>query len=325
MNVGIIGYRGLVGRILLNKLKKKKFLKITKIKNFKKKKKFQVILYCGNAENSNYFYLKCKKKFNPIWVDSSSFFRNNKNSTLLLDPINKKEIIKSLEKKKKIYSGCNCTVSIMLIALGGIIKNIKKIYCHTYQSISGAGYLETLKLINDYKKITKNFKKKISYIEKKIIKDKTICFSLSPWIGKDKKVPEEEIKGEFETRKITKRKIEVNSICVRISSLRCHSEAIILKINKNLKKKEFIKKIYKFKKFIKIVKNNKKSTLKILNPIYIMKKKNIYLGRIKKINKFTFSLFIIGDQLLWGATEPLIRFLKIFNEFKNLRTKKIYK
>ncbi|XAO72599.1 MAG: aspartate-semialdehyde dehydrogenase [Candidatus Vidania fulgoroideorum] len=337
-NIGIIGVKGIVGKIIKNKIKnnknwkikyfeKEKYIKnkknIYKIKT-KKIRKCIIIINCKNEKFSKKIYEKLKKiNWKGYYIDASSAFRMNKKSIICLDPLNKNKIKEFIKNKGRIFCGSNCTVSLTLISILKLIKKkiIKNILCNTYQAISGAGYKETNKLFrNNYKKLKEIFKKKKKKININKIKFKKNCFSIQAWIGKNRKTnSEEEKKGEKEINKILnlnkKNKIKVFSTCIRINVFRCHSINLIISLKKDMKIKKF-KKIIK-NKYIKIIKNNKMDTLKKLNPNIISEKNKIYIGRIRKVKKKMFSIFIVGDQLLWGAAIPLIRTAKIITKYIN--------
>ncbi|WP_458659157.1 aspartate-semialdehyde dehydrogenase [Candidatus Vidania fulgoroideorum] len=337
IKLGIFGIRGVVGKTLLGRIKKN-FLNLFKIKKIKSKdyfdnkklskiKKCKIIISCKDKLFSKkmYFYLK-NNKWKGYWIDASSYFRRSKKSVISLDLINKKTIIKKINNNYKIFCGGNCTVSIMLIAIGGIINNLKEIFCTTFQSISGAGYLDTANLFKNCFLISKKILKSNGDIFESANKvfnkiNNNLVYSLVPWIGKDeKKNSEEENKAVYEIKKIIGKKIKIHSTCVRVNSFRCHSESIIIKTIKDITLNEFKYKISNFSKYVRIVNNKKNDTIKKLNPNYVSFKEKIYIGRIRKIKSKTFSIFVIGDQLIWGAVEPLLRLAKIiYNEkFKKL-------
>ncbi|UOQ38007.1 Aspartate-semialdehyde dehydrogenase [Candidatus Vidania fulgoroideae] len=331
--IGLIGYRGIVGSIIFNKIKKKLYKKknlsfffFGKKKEEKKRFYFEkdynlilkcnILIICKDVKYVSFLYKKIlKKKWKGYLIDSSSFFRKKKVSTLCLNPLNEKYIIKRIKKKKKIFCGGNCTVSLMMIALKKVfLKNlIKDIYCTTFQSISGAGYVYSNKVIRKLKGVFKKGINSFNDINNFIIKKKEInLLPIIPWIGNNKNKPEEESKGKYETniilKSISKKKVNVFSNCVRVSSVRCHSQSIFLKTNKKISLKDF-EKIIKDNKNISFIENSKNRTIKYLNPNFVSGKKKIFVGRIKKIKKKMFSLFTIGDQLIWGASEPLFKTL----------------
>ncbi|MGX7589302.1 aspartate-semialdehyde dehydrogenase [Candidatus Vidania fulgoroideorum] len=321
MIIGVFGYRGLVGRILKKRIKKyikNDKIKYIKLNHFLFKQNFDILISCKDSIFSRKLYkIIKKKKWKGYFIDASSEFRMKNNSIIVLDPLNKDKIKSKTDKGLKIFCGSNCTVSLTMISLLNFFKLnlISKIYCNTYQAISGAGYKETISLFNNCGKI---LRKKINFntLEKKIFKynKKNLSFSLTPWIGDNKYgTTDEELKGSNEINKILKsvklKKIKVYSTCVRVNVLRCHSISLLLKLKKKTSKNKFIK-ILK-NNFIKIIKNKKSDTVKMLNPVYVSGRSTIYVGRIRKISKKIFSIFIVGDQLIWGAVEPIIRTAKI--------------
>ncbi|WDI79415.1 aspartate-semialdehyde dehydrogenase [Candidatus Vidania fulgoroideae] len=326
IKLGIFGKRGMVGRTLVKRLKEKYYsdnFDICVLKNNYIGKNINIIISCKDNNFSKIIIKKIKKKkWNGYFLDTSSYLRKSK--TIVLDPLNKKEIIKKLKNNEKFFTGGNCTVSLMLISILGILKlKILGIYCTTFQSVSGGGFKLFNNLLEQNRKILNKIKKNKFFLKtskvKKITKafDNILCYSLIPWIDKDIKngFSKEEEKNYFETNKILNinNKIKVFSTCVRVNSLRCHSLSLIIKFKKDLSLKKF-NKLISSNKYIKIIKNNKKKTLKYLNPIYCSEKKKIFVGRIRKVCKKEFSIFIVGDQLLWGAVEPIVRMLKIIKK-----------
>ncbi|MFI4847046.1 MAG: aspartate-semialdehyde dehydrogenase [Candidatus Carsonella ruddii] len=339
INIGIIGWRGLVGNVLLNRIKNSFINNFCKIHLFSTNKiiinnknifnafniiflkTMNIIISC---QGSNYTKIVLKKiifNWNGYWIDASSFLRMNKECHLILDPINKNNIINNL-KKKKIFSGANCTVSLALILLKNLYKLdfIDWVSTTSYQAISGAGSKLIKKISIDYN-FTNNIDNDLLKIEKKINfkfkKKNSILFNAIPWI--DKKVNfgqnKEEWKSSSEASKILNKNVKIDSNCVRISSLRCHSQYFIIKIKNNININNFYEIINN--NYLKIIKNNEKETIKYLNPLNVCGKLKIFVGRIKKslINNKIFTMFSIGDQLLWGAAEPLKRFLEILVQF----------
>ncbi|MGX7589004.1 aspartate-semialdehyde dehydrogenase [Candidatus Vidania fulgoroideorum] len=318
LKVAIYGYRGIVGRTMLERIKKRNYRKfdffILKKRNFKYYKNMDIVISCKDNVSSKKLYKEIKNKnWKGYFLDTSSYLRNK--NTILLDPINKSQIIEDIKKGKKTFSGGNCTVSLMLISIIGILnKGLNSIYCTTYQSISGAGYNYLDKFLNKNREIFKNIKNNSNFLKRSYIKQfkGSNCFSLEPWIDLDCKNgnSKEEEKGLKETKRILNKNINVYSTCVRTNSIRCHSISVILKFNKDFSLRRF-KKHLSNNKYIRIIKNDKAKTCKFLNPIYCAQKYLINVGRIRKFCKKEFSIFIVGDQLIWGAVEPIIRTLFI--------------
>ncbi|WMC19170.1 MAG: aspartate-semialdehyde dehydrogenase [Candidatus Carsonella ruddii] len=338
IKIGIIGWRGLVGTVLMNRIKNSFLQKFCEIYLFSTNK----ILFSNNIYNaldlklllnmdilvccqgSDYTKIVLKKilllNWKGYWIDASSYLRMNKECCLILDPINKDYILNSI-KKKKIFSGVNCTVSLTLILLKNLFKLdiIDWIASSSYQAASGAGSKLITKIIKEIK-LSNNLEQDLITIEKQskinFFKYNPLLFNAIPWI--DKKVnfsqTKEEWKSQSESNKILNKKIKIDSNCVRISSLRCHSQYFMLKLKKNINLNNFHYILNN--DYIKIINNNEKDTNLFLNPYNVCGKMKIFVGRIKKstFDNKIFTMFSIGDQLLWGAAEPIKRFLEILVE-----------
>ncbi|NIG99253.1 MAG: aspartate-semialdehyde dehydrogenase [Buchnera aphidicola (Periphyllus acericola)] len=364
--VGFIGWRGMVGSVLLNRiLKKKDFLnfnfiffstsqfsfKNPEFNRFNSNKilkdannldelfELDIILTCQGSDYTNKIYYKLRNSgWSGYWIDASSDLRMKIDSVIVLDPINKKNIIQSIDRGIKTFIGGNCTVSLMMLALGGLFRNdlIEWISFSTYQAASGGGsgyileLLKQIKFLNKYLSKDDNLSKSILDIEKKItkitqknsfpIKNSLVplILNLIPWIDLDMSSGQskEEWKMEAETNKILSlkdnKKILIDGTCVRIGSLRCHSQSFLIKLKKNIDISNIEDIISSDNKWVKIIKNNKNDSIKKLTPLSVTGTLNIPIGRIRKLslgNNYI-SAFSIGDQLLWGAAEPLRRMLK---------------
>ncbi|QSW38022.1 aspartate-semialdehyde dehydrogenase [Candidatus Vidania fulgoroideae] len=340
--VGFIGYRGIVGYTLISRLIKKGdygnynfiYFGSTKIPNcnvlpddnYKTMTKCEAIICCKDSDYS-FNCFKNLKLLNWLgyWLDASSCFRRCNKSIIVLDPLNRGFINKELERKK-IYCGGNCTVSIMLISILKILKTnmISSINCTSFQSLSGAGFSYLSNVVN----CTGSTLLKLGgYNTNKILEGSVLkepyFLPLNPWIGnKVGSLSEEELKGSEETNIILKSsnisKIDVFSTCVRVSAIRCHSLSLTITLNKNISLDSFIL-LIRSNKYIRYVNNNSYDTLKKLNPNYVSGKEKIYVGRVRKISNCIYSIFVVGDQLIWGASEPIRRALSIIynNVFKN--------
>ncbi|QSW37746.1 aspartate-semialdehyde dehydrogenase [Candidatus Vidania fulgoroideae] len=331
LKVAVIGTRGLVGSIIYKKLKTQK--NAYKLLNIKSSHQLQYIphntpiVFCKEKHAALTTFKKLKQQgWNGYWIDASSCFRQCKKALIVLDPINKLEIIKHI-KHNKILCGSNCTVSILLLAIAKLISknSIAQIICNTYQAISGLGYKKATKILKTTKKLLKTSIAQL--ITQKLKKQYQTTLSLEPWIGESNNIPEEETKTYQETNKILKTihhtAIKIHSTCVRVSVIRCHTLAITLTLTHTISTRALIKKL-KRHKIVTIVPNTRHATQKYLNPNKIAGTKKIYIGRIKKINSNTFTMLIIGDQLIWGASEPLIRTLKIIREYENKNMRRKY-
>lgn len=366
--IGFVGWRGMVGSVLINRMKEENdfhyfytiFLstsqagkpapKITKNQelflqnawNIELLKSLAIIITCQGSNYTKIIYTKLRKiGWTGYWIDSASFLRMNNDTIIALDPVNQITIEQGINNGIKTFIGGNCTVSLMLMALGGLFseKLIEKIYISTYQAASGYGAQAIRELLIQMGQIYNTISTELTKTTTNILDiEHTItqyaktddllknCFKTSligniiPWIGdtthKNNGQTQEEWKGQAETNKILNtplnRPILIDSQCVRVASLRCHSQTFFLKLKKDLCIKDIQDIIQSHNIWVKIVPNNMKESLNKLTPIMVSGKLEIPIGRIHKMNtgKKYISAFSVGDQLLWGAAEPLRRILR---------------
>ncbi|QCI26080.1 aspartate-semialdehyde dehydrogenase [Buchnera aphidicola] len=363
MNVGFIGWRGMVGSVLMQRmLDEGDFKKMHPIffstseigtsgpniqgenilqdaYNIDCLKNMNIILSCQGGEYTNHVYNKLRQSgWNGYWIDAASVLRMHENALIVLDPINLQDIYFAIQSGIKTFVGGNCTVSLMLMALGGLFFNnlIDWILFSTYQAASGAGSKHILELIkqmgylyNIVKNDCNNIEKSIIDIEKKMsqsIYDK--CFpkkefraplagNVLPWIdyGMKNYQTKEEWKVQAEANKILQKNqmIPIDGTCVRIGAFRCHSQSFTIKLKKDLSYNNIINIIQEQNSWVKIIPNDFESTINLLTPYAVTGTLNIAVGRIRKLNidSNLLSIFTVGDQLLWGAAEPLRRTLMI--------------
>lgn len=277
------------------------------------------------------------------WLDASSGLRMDDDAIIVLDPINRQLIDKGLESGIKNYVGGNCTVSLMLLGLDGLFKAdlVEWISSMTYQAASGAGannIRELLKqsgaLYNVTDKLLDDKTASILDIDRLVTQElhsgdfptqyfgAPLAGSVIPWIdaGLENGQTKEEWKGGVEANKIlgyAPDQVMVDGICVRVGVLRSHSQALTIKLKRNdLSLEEIEQIIATANPWVKFVANNKPDTLQELTPASVSGTLDIAVGRLKRL-KFGaeyISLFTVGDQLLWGAAEPLRRMLNILVE-----------
>jgi aspartate-semialdehyde dehydrogenase len=282
--------------------------------------------------------------WNGYWLDAASLLRMENDSVIILDPINDKHIKTALDNGVKNFIGGNCTVSLMLLALDGLFKAglVEWISSMTYQAASGAGannirellkqcgeiYFSVSDLLDDKSSsildIDSRVKERFHCSEfPKEFFGAPLAGNVLPWIDSkmDNGQTKEEWKGSSESNKILGYEpdtIIVDGLCVRVGALRSHSQALTIKLKrKDLSVDEITKLIADANPWVKVVANNKEDTLQELNPAAISGTLNIAVGRIRKL-KFGddyLALFTVGDQLLWGAAEPLRRMLNILVEY----------
>jgi len=363
-SVGFIGWRGMVGSVLIQRMQEENdFLSINpeffstsqkgqngpningisckKLKNaydINLLKKMDIIITCQGSIYTEYMYPKLRiNGWKGYWIDAASTLRMSKDSVIALDPVNYKLIKNAIDKGIKTFVGGNCTVSLMLMSLGGLFVNqlVEWVAVSTYQAASGAGASHILELLKQmgvlFSEISEDLinNSSILNIEHKVTqKSRDFSFpvenfsvplagSLIPWIdikmtnGQTK----EEWKGQAETNKILqlKKPISIDGTCVRISSLRCHSQSFVVKLKKDVPLQDIKDIISNHNEWVNIIPNDKKSTLNKLTPSAVTGTLNIPIGRLRKLNmgKKYLSAFTVGDQLLWGASEPLRRILNL--------------
>ena len=278
--------------------------------------------------------------WNGYWLDASSSLRMTPDALIVLDPINNANIEQALAQGIKNYVGGNCTVSLMLLALDGLFKAdaIEWISSMTYQAASGAGANNIRELLqqsgavyNAVKDILDDKNTTILDIDRRVSQElrsdsfpkqyfgAPLAGSVIPWIdaGMENGQTKEEWKGSVETNKIlgfAPDTIKVDGTCVRVGALRSHSQALTIKLKrKDLSLEQIAELIANANEWVKLVPNSKPETLAELTPAAISGSLTIAVGRLKRL-KFGddfISLFTVGDQLLWGAAEPIRRMLNI--------------
>ncbi|MCX7726550.1 MAG: aspartate-semialdehyde dehydrogenase [Chitinispirillaceae bacterium] len=305
-------------------------------------KNLDIIVSCQGGDYTTAIYDKLRAAgFKGYWIDAASTLRMRESSIIVLDPVNMDVIEKGLKNGIKDYIGGNCTVSLMLMAITGLFKHnlVEWISSMTYQAASGAGAKNMIELIAQMSVLSS---KAASLLKDPALSalelDKVITTALRdgslptenfgvplaanliPWI--DKLVEEgktrEEWKGYAETNKIlgTKEPIPVDGICVRIGAMRCHSQGLTIKLKKDMPLDELVEIIKKGNQWVKVIPNTKEETLKGLTPAAVSGTLTVAIGRIRKmkLGPQFLTCFTVGDQLLWGAAEPIRRILKIILE-----------
>ncbi|MFS1563330.1 MAG: aspartate-semialdehyde dehydrogenase [Candidatus Arsenophonus phytopathogenicus] len=363
-NVGFIGWRGMVGSVLLQRMVEEGdfnninpvFFTTSQHGELTPKygqhqstlldafdldglKELEVIISCQGGDYTDKIYPKLRATgWSGYWIDAASSLRMKEDSIIILDPVNRQYIDQGLNEGIKTFVGGNCTVSLMLMALAGLFAEnlIEWVSVATYQAASGAGARNMRELLVQMGELhaqvaneLQNPAAAILSIEKKVTdftrsaKMSTEAFgaplagSLIPWI--DKQLPNgqsrEEWKGQAETNKIlnTASHVPVDGLCVRIGALRCHSQAFTLKLQKNVAIEDVEQILSTHNDWVRVISNERELTIQELTPAAVTGTLNVPVGRLRKLNMGPeyLSAFTIGDQLLWGAAEPLRRMLKI--------------
>ncbi len=298
-----------------------------------------IIVTCQGSGYTKDIYPRLRDAgWEGYWIDAASALRMEDTSIIVLDPVNRNVIDDALDRGIKDYVGGNCTVSLMLMAIGGLFQNgyVEWITSMTYQAASGAGAQNMRELVSQMDAIGGGARAMIDDpstaildIDRKVLATmKAPDFPVSnfgvplagsaiPWI--DTRMPSgqsrEEWKGYAETNKIlqTGVPIPIDGICVRIGSMRCHSQALTIKLDRDLPLEEITAVIRNANEWVKIVPNNKEDSLRELTPTAVTGTLQVPVGRIRKLNigPEYITLYTVGDQLLWGAAEPIRRMLRI--------------
>lgn len=304
-------------------------------------KKCEIIITCqGGDYTTEVFPLLRAAGWNGFWIDAASTLRMNDDAVIVLDPVNEGVIRGALQKGVKNYIGGNCTNSILLMGVGGLFRAglVEWVSSMTYQAASGGGANHMRELLKGMGVINSAVAAElaspasaildIDHKVAKTIREDVACEyfpaplagGLIPWIDKavENGQSKEEWKGQAEVNKIlgTANTIPVDGLCVRIGAMRCHSLGLTIKLNKDLPLDEIEAIIKSGNPWVKWVPNERSATEQELTPAAITGGLNIGVGRVRKLNMGPqyLSAFVIGDQLLWGAAEPLRRMLRIVLE-----------
>ncbi|MCF7848307.1 MAG: aspartate-semialdehyde dehydrogenase [Kiritimatiellales bacterium] len=367
MKTGLVGWRGMVGSVLMDRMRAENdFEHIDPVffttsqagqaaPNVGKGEsllldafdidalmEMDAIITCQGGDYTSKVHPELRSKgWNGYWIDAASTLRMAEQATIVLDPVNRPVIDQALADGKKDFVGGNCTVSLMLMAVGGLFKAglVEWISSMTYQAASGAGAQNMRELLNQMGSLNNCVSDELATPSSAILdidRKVTECLrndaiptenfgaplagSLIPWIDKlvDEGQTKEEWKGYAETNKILNNDplIPIDGICVRIGAMRSHSQALTIKLTKDVPVEEIMDILRNDNEWIDVVDNNKEDTLARLTPAAISGTLTVPVGRIRKMKMGGeyLSAFTVGDQLLWGAAEPLRRMLRILLE-----------
>ena len=308
-------------------------------------KRCDIVLTCQGGDYTQAVYPKLRATgWNGHWIDAASALRMEKNAVIVLDPVNLPVIQNALAKGGRDWIGGNCTVSCMLMGVGALYKAglVEWMSTQTYQAASGGGAQHMRELLAQFGTLNHEVRdlladptSAILEIDRKVIAKQRgledaekanfgvpLGGSLIPWIDKDlgNGMSREEWKGMAETNKILGQgdgfdapAVPVDGYCVRIGAMRCHSQALTFKLKKDVPVADIEAMIAADNDWVKVVPNNREATVRDLTPVAVTGTLNIPVGRIRKMamGPEYLGAFTIGDQLLWGAAEPLRRMLRI--------------
>ncbi|HCU0296543.1 TPA: aspartate-semialdehyde dehydrogenase [Citrobacter sedlakii] len=362
-NVGFIGWRGMVGSVLMQRMVEERdfdairpvFFSTSQLGlaaptfggttgtlqdafDLEALKALDIIVTCQGGDYTNEIYPKLRESgWQGYWIDAASSLRMKDDAIIILDPVNQDVINDGLNKGIKTFVGGNCTVSLMLMSLGGLFANdlVDWVSVATYQAASGGGARHMRELLNQMGQLHNHVADELATpssaildIERKVTHltrsgdlpvdnfGVPLAGSLIPWIDKqlDNGQSREEWKGLAETNKIlnTASVIPVDGLCVRVGALRCHSQAFTIKLKKDVSIPTVEALLAAHNPWAKVVPNDRDITLRELTPAAVTGTLTTPVGRLRKLNMGPefLSAFTVGDQLLWGAAEPLRRMLR---------------
>lgn len=368
MRVGFIGWRGMVGSVLMQRMREEGDFDLIEpiffttsqpggqgpdvgrespplkdARDINQLKQMNAILSCQGGDYTTEIFPKLRTAgWQGHWIDAASTLRMESDAVVILDPVNRNVIDQARATGINNWIGGNCTVSLMLMSLGGLFREnlVEWATSMTYQAASGAGaqnMRELLKQMGEAHRVASGLlsdpASAILDIDREvagILRDERfptahfgvpLAGSLIPWIDKDlgNGQSKEEWKGGAETNKILgleQQPIPIDGLCVRIGAMRCHSQALTIKLKKNVPLDDIHHIAASANDWVSVVPNDRESTMKQLTPAAVTGTLKVPVGRLRKMNMgdMYLSAFTVGDQLLWGAAEPLRRMLRILVE-----------
>ncbi len=368
--VGLVGWRGMVGSVLMDRMQAegdfvliepmffstsnaggaapsmaKNEPKLYDAHDIAALKRCDIVITTQGGEYTKAVYPKLRGAgWSGYWIDAAKTLRMNDDAVIILDPVNLSVIRSALARGVKDYIGGNCTVSCMLMGVGALFKAdlVEWMACTTYQAASGGGAQHMRELLTQYGTLNASVKalldnpasaileidRQVAATQRGLPAEQTAHFgvplggSLIPWIDSDRGdgTSLEEWKGGAETNKILGRgpgfelaATAIDSICVRVGAMRCHSQALTIKLKKDAPLADVEAMIAADNEWVKLVPNTREATVRELTPVAVTGTMSIPVGRLRKLamGPQYVGAFTIGDQLLWGAAEPLRRMLRI--------------
>ena len=371
--VGLIGWRGMVGSVLIERMRAERDFDLIEpaffstsqaggrgpdigmdmppvgnARDLKALAANDVLLSCQGSDYTGEIYPKLRAAgWNGYWIDAARLLRMNDDAVIVLDPVNLPVIKSALARGVRNYIGGNCTVSCMLMGMHGLFQHdlVEWMACMTYQAASGGGAQHMRELLTQFGLINAEVRNLLAdpasailEIDRKVLGKQTdgtlpmenfggvpLAGNLIPWIDKDmgNGVSLEEWKGGAESNKILGRgesfgspATPIDSLCVRVGAMRCHSQALTIKLKKNVPLDEVTGIIDSANEWVRVVPNERERSMRELTPAAVTGRMHIPVGRLRKLSMGGeyLAAFTVGDQLLWGAAEPLRRMLRILIE-----------
>ena len=364
LRVGMIGWRGMVGSVLMQRMREENdfqglettFFSTSSVggaapqeaahvgglkdaSDLRELSKCDVLISCQGGEYTTEVYAPLRQSgWKGYWIDAASTLRMSDEAAIILDPVNDAVIRDALARGLRSFAGGNCTVSLMLMAVSGLFKAglVEWMTTMTYQAASGAGAAKMLELVKQMERLTDPTRAHPSEnaleVDRMVIQAQRdpklpvnefgvpLAGSLIPWI--DKEMPggqtREEWKGMAETNKILglAPPVPVDGICVRVGTMRCHSQGLCIKLKKDVPLPEIEHIVAGGNSWVRVIPNDKQSSARCLTPTAVSGTLHVPIGRMHKLKLGPEFLgaFTVGDQLLWGAAEPLRRMVNILRE-----------
>ena len=365
LRVGIVGWRGMVGSVLVQRMREEKDFDhvepvffstsqaggkapevgracapVASATDIAALKQLPVVISCQGGDYTSQIHPQLRAAgWKGYWIDAASALRMKSDSVIILDPVNLPEIKRGLTRGSRDFIGGNCTVSLMLMGMAGLLQrdHVEWMTCMTYQAASGAGAATMRELalqmahlgdvarpaLNDPAATALDIDRRVTETLRNGALPKSeigypLAASLLPWIDKDlgDGQSREEWKAQAEGNKIlgrSERPIPIDGICVRIGAMRCHSQALTIKLKKNIPLGEIEGMLADAHDWVRVVPNRREESLAELTPAAVTGKLSVPVGRLRKLpmGGEYLAAFTVGDQLLWGAAEPLRRMLRI--------------
>jgi len=368
MKVGFVGWRGMVGSVLMQRMLEEKDFgtidpyffttsnaggkapdidgrarELKSANDIAALKALDVIVTCQGGDYTKAVHPQLRASgWKGYWIDAARSLRMKDDAVIILDPVNRGVIDAALARGVKDYIGGNCTVSLMVMGLGGLFRHdlVEWMTCMTYQAASGAGAQAMRELLQQMgeshaavKPLLDDPSSAILEIDREVARTMRdqhfptaqtlvpLAGSLIPWIDEDlgNGMSREEWKGSAETNKILGREnnpIPIDSICVRIGAMRCHSQALTIKLTRDVPLAELQHMIAGDNEWVQVIPNTREQSMRALTPTAVTGTLQVPVGRLRKLamGGQYLGAFTCGDQLLWGAAEPLRRMLRILQE-----------
>jgi len=364
--VGLIGWRGMVGSVLVDRMRAERDFDLIEPVFFSTSQMggnaprigrdvppvkdardldalaaTDILISCQGGDYTNEIHPKLRTAgWGGYWIDAASALRMDEKAIIILDPVNRAVIDAALARGTRDYIGGNCTVSLMLMALAGLIQAglVEWVTAMTYQAASGAGAGHMRELVQQMgnlygaaRHLADDPRSAILEIDKAVAEairglpvaqfGHPLAGSLLPWIDKDlgNGQSREEWKAMAEANKILGRMADpmpVDGICVRVGAMRCHSQALTIKLTRDVGLDEVERLLASAHPWVRVIPNRREPTLEELTPAAVTGTLLVPIGRLRKLPMGAqyLAAFTVGDQLLWGAAEPLRRMLRILLE-----------